>query len=176
MTANSLSIIIAFIILPFWAYSQIENDSTKNVIIQEVELSHAFREEGLDFPEHIVSKYNTMQAWLKAICNGDRPQKHIATFEFNYFEENGKYTVYLIGRNTEEQGDSLTIRHIDFKPSNMYCKLPKRYYKHLSQQQFAEKLTLELKEFMQTATFQASFLSNAAAIITGYDGQTIWTK
>ena len=145
------------------------------MIIQEVELSHAFREEYLDFPEHIPSKYKTIQAWLKAICNGDKPQKHIAIFEFSYFEENGQYVVYLIGRNTEEQGDSLTIRHIDFKPSNMYCKLPNRMYKQLNSQQFAEKLTVELNEFMQTATFKTSFLIHADAIIR-LDGQTIWTK
>jgi hypothetical protein len=127
-------------------------------------------------PANIKSKFKTLQSWLSNICDKDKPDKAITEYNFNFFESSGEFTLYLTGVNTYEETPSRSITRIEFEPANMYFKLRKSEYKDLNREQLKDKLTSQLKDFTNTEKFRDSFLTKANAIITGYNGQKIWSK
>ena len=58
----------------------------------------------------------------------------------------------------------------------MYFKLPESEYGNLSHEQLVDKITLELKEFVDTEKFKNSFLAKAKLIILQSNGKAIWSK
>ena len=156
------------------ARSQQPKSDSEKIVIEHISLEHIVEEP--DFPLHIKSKFKTLQDWLFAICDTDRPQKHIEEFKFNYFESSGKYTLFLLGLNTYEETKNRSITRIEFEPTNMYFKLPKSEYKNLNRQQLQDKLTSQLKGFTNTEKFKTSFLAMATIITMGFSEERIWPK
>ncbi|MGZ3898500.1 MAG: hypothetical protein ACXVLT_01630 [Flavisolibacter sp.] len=127
-------------------------------------------------PHDFTNRYRTLQEWLFSICDEKGPQKSIQTFCFGLFEGQGGYTVFLVGTNKYEVDKNRTVIKIDFEPEDTYFNLSKKEYKTLEREQVQERLTVRLKELFKTVKFQQSFLSKANAIITEWNGTTIWTK
>ena len=121
----------------------------------------------------LASNFKTLQDWLSSICDEEKPERSIANYNFGLFESPNDNTVYLVGMNTYEKGDTSHTR-IEFEPSNMYFQLPNSEYKNLSREQLLNKLTVQLKAFANTEKFKTSFLSKANAIVFEPSGQTIW--
>ena len=135
--------------------------------------------EQLGFPIRIKSKFKTLDEWLNALCDNKKPEKHIEEFVFNYYESSGKYTLHCRGINNYREVGTNTIKdfvRIEFKPKNMYFRLPHKEYRNLDRQQVNERISNLLKEFVQTEKFKTSYLAEADAIVTSYNGEKIWTK
>jgi hypothetical protein len=129
-------------------------------------------------PMDIKSKFKTLQEWLFNICDNDKPKKSIQKFNINitHSEPSGDYAICLWGVNTYDEGKKRSITRIDFMPTNMYYKIPKKIYKNLTQEQLKHELTSQLKDFTKTEKFKNSYLTKANAIILEFNGESIWTK
>ena len=126
-------------------------------------------------PDDLTSKFKSVQEWLFTICDGNKPEKSIDTYEFGIFESSDNYTMFLVGLNKYDKGDTSFTR-IEFESSNMYFQLPKTEYKNLNRDELVKRLTTELKDFTNTEKFKASFLMNADSNVLVTNGQTIWSK
>jgi hypothetical protein len=126
-------------------------------------------------PPDLTSNSETVQEWLFSICNDEKLQKPIAIYRLGLFESPDQNTIYLVGTNNYEDGDTSYTR-IEFEPSNIYFQLPPSEYKSLDRDQLLNKLTDQLKAFTETEKFKTSFLSKANAIIFEPNGQTVWAK
>ena len=126
-------------------------------------------------PSDLTSNFKTLQEWLIRICDEEKPEKSIANYNFGLFESPDDNTIYLVGVNKYNKGDTSQTR-IEFEPSNMYFRLPNSEYKSLSRDQLLNKLTDQLKTFAKTDKFKSSFLSKANAIVFESNGQKIWSK
>lgn len=127
-------------------------------------------------PPNLVSKFETLEDWLFAICNLDKPRKSVAKFKFALFESANDYTIVLTGVNAYEEGKGHSATRIEFEPNNMYFKLPESYYVNLGRQQLLNKLTVQFREFSCTEKFRNSFLTEADTIVFETNGQTIWSR
>lgn len=126
-------------------------------------------------PTDLASQFKTLQDWLFAICNSDKPRKAIAKFKFELFESANDYTIVLVGVNTYE-GKNRSETHIEFEPKYMYFKLPQIYYEYLGRQQLLDKLTAEMKDFSNTEKFRTSFFTKASIVVFETNGQAIWSR
>jgi len=162
------------------ALNQNNKKGTGKVIVTHITISS----EHIAFPMTVKSKFKTIQDWLIDVCNSNKPEKPIEEYKFNYYSDGlGNYTLFLKGVNRYEESYkekddyyTTTNERIEFMPSNKYFKLPKGEYKKLDRTQINEKLTSQLKDFFSTEVFKTSFMANANAITTTYDGETIWSK
>jgi hypothetical protein len=89
------------------------------------------------------------------------------------FESVDNYTLCLYGTNTKEQGSD-SVTSIDFRPSNMYYRLPENENKNLTRETLLSNLTVQLRNFTETELFKTSFLAQAKSIIVSFNGQKIW--
>jgi hypothetical protein len=149
-------------------------DKKKGVITVEKTFTETVDDPGPP-PDNLVSKFKTVSEWLGNICDGQKPVKPISTYEFGLFQSMGKYTVYMVGINKYEHGDSSSVR-IEFEPVNAYFPLPQNEYSKFKYAQVMEKLAAEIKIFTTTEKFRNSFLSNAMSINAGFNGKEIWRK
>lgn len=142
--------------------------------IQTVHISNVTEDDAEPPPPGFTSKFNTVTEWLTNICEIDKPKKSISTYNFGLFETPGDYILFLVGKNQYEIGKDHSAIRIEFEPTNMYFLLPKEY-QALERQQVLDRLTAQLKAFINTAEFKHSFLSEAQTITTDFGG-VIWTK
>jgi hypothetical protein len=126
-------------------------------------------------PPDLTSNFKTLQEWLASICDGKKPNKSIANYEFGLFESPDDYTIFLVGINRYNKGDTSYTR-IEFEPSSMYFQLPKGEYKNLSRDELLNRLISQLKDFTGTKKFKTSFFTEADKITFATNGQTIWSK
>ena len=126
-------------------------------------------------PDDLSSKFKNVQEWLFTICDGNKPEKSIGTYEFGIFESSENNTMFLVGLNKYYKGDTSFTR-IEFESSKMYFQLPEIEYKNLNRDELVKRLTTELKDFTDTEKFKTSFLTNADSIVLVTNGQTIWSK
>jgi len=109
----------------------------------------------------IKTKFKTLKEWILNICEDKEPQKSIERIIFGYQTSSiGEYKFYFYGVNTYLE-ESQSVTRIDFEPSNMAFKPPKKAYKNLSQQQMKEKIVSELKDAINTKKFKNSFLAKS---------------
>jgi hypothetical protein len=128
-------------------------------------------------PPELTSKFKTLQDWLDNICDSSKPKKSIEKFKFGLFgSSTNDYVLFLVGTNTYKEGEHRSATHIEFEPTHNYLQIPKNEYKNLTQKQFEEKLTSQLKEFTKTSKFQNSFLAKANSIVYEPNGEVIWKK
>lgn len=127
-------------------------------------------------PPHLTSNFNTLQDWLFNICDNEKPQKVISTYNFGLYQSPNNNVIFLVGLNNYTKGQS-AITRIEFQPSDMYFQLPAVEYKNLNPEQLVNKLTAQLKDFTNTEKFQHSFLANAKSITTNFKfKEDIWSK
>lgn len=128
-------------------------------------------------PPYVKSKFKTLQDWLANICDGRKPKQSIAKFKIGFFfDETGRYTVFLYGINSYQETRTRSATRIEFRPANMYFKVPKDECKKFDVEQFKSHLTAQLKDFIETEKFQTSFLTRSNAIVAEFNGETIWSK
>ena len=121
-------------------------------------------------PPDLHSDFKTLDDWLVAICDSEKPEKPISTYSVSLFEAVDEDVVCLVGVNEYDNGS-----RIDFQPSNAYFKLPGDKYKKSSREQLVNKLIFEFREFTTTQKFKNSFLAQADSITI--NGTTvIWSK
>ncbi len=65
---------------------------------------------------------------------------------------------------------------IEFEPEEMYFPLPKSEFENMTYEQVKERITAGLRDFVKTDKFAQLFFVKANAIITEFDGETIWSK
>src|SRR5690349_15418894 len=53
-------------------------------------------------PPGSISPFKTLQAWLVNICDNEKPDKTIATYNFALYEGHDDYTLCFTGTNTYE--------------------------------------------------------------------------
>ena len=126
-------------------------------------------------PPGFVSRFKSLEEWLVNICKERKPQKAIAKYNLDLFEAADGYTLSLTGVNEYKLSQNETAVRIDFFPAEMYFDLPESEYKSLNRQEVIDRLTTKLKDFVNTEKFKKSFLSDADAIATSWQGQ-IWSK
>lgn len=144
---------------------------SKHFIIETTE-----EDPGLPPPPDLMPHFNTIQDWLQNVIDKDNPTKYITEFKFGLFQFPNDYCLYLIGVNTYSDDKSNTKTLIEFKPSNMYFKLPKVYFDGLDREQLLIKLIKELRDFTNTEKFRTSFFNKAQRIIFRPNGLVIWSK
>ena len=151
-----------------------KTDSEKPEVKTEYGVEREEVEEVSPPPPGLISNFKTIQEWLFNICDTEKPEKSITTYNFGLFESSDDYTVFLVGINKYGKGqDSATL--IEFEPSSMYYPLPKSEYKNLTREQVQDQLTSLLKTFIKTDKFKNSFLAKAYSITVDFYG-TIWSK
>jgi hypothetical protein len=128
-------------------------------------------------PTHIKSKSKTIQEWLTSICHGKTPNTMISEFDVDLSlrQPSNEYIVCIYGVNPNLDEKRQAHTHIDFKPSNMYFKYPKKKYKDFTYKQMQDELTAQVKDFTMTEQFRNSFLSKSN-IRLGFSGEPIWLK
>lgn len=126
-------------------------------------------------PTDFIQPFESMEAWLHHVCNGERPRKLIANYRFALYEGENDYTLCLTGTNTYELSENHVQIRIDFAPTDMYFQVPEHEYKGLSREQVLEQITAQLKEFTGSQVFQHSFLKEAQTIATEWNG-AIWSR
>lgn len=123
-------------------------------------------------PPETTSAHQNIVEWLKGICNGDQPTLRIAEYQFGLFEGEG-YTICLYGTNTYQVSANHTANRIEFTPKEMYFALPGKQYPLLDRTQLLEHISAELTAFINSDTFQQSFLMSAESIKADWLGE-IW--
>lgn len=126
-------------------------------------------------PPGFTSGFTNLEEWLVNICNDRKPQKPIDTYRFALFERQDAYILCFSGENTYEESKTHTATRIDFAPKDMYFQLPGEEYKNLGREEVLERLTFQLKEFVESDQFKQSFLREAKTITTDWAGE-IWSK
>jgi len=121
-------------------------------------------------PIPIKSSFKTLNDWLFAICDSEKPKKTIAKYSLGLIEAEHERILFLVGINTDSIGMS-----IDFRPEYMYFLIPNKRYKNLNKEQLISQLTTELIGFTNTEKFKSSFLAESKSV-TFNDSVVIWSK
>ena len=126
-------------------------------------------------PPGFKTKFKNIQNWLLKICDTDKPAKPIQTYNFGLFESPKENIIYLVGTNTYQEKNHSLIR-IEFKPSDMFFRLPDNGFKNLNREQLLDKINSQLKDFTKTEKFKSSLLAKAQLIKTEFKGEFGKTK
>lgn len=128
-------------------------------------------------PPNLSSKFSTLEDWLTAICEGEKPTKAIEIFNFGLFESESptEYIISISGTNKYVKENQSIITKIDFKPKNEYYKISDNYFKNLNREEVIKKLTSQIRAFTNTNEFKKSFLAQSKSITTDFSGE-IWSK
>lgn len=128
-------------------------------------------------PPHVItpSKFESINDWLKHICQSEKLEKPINHFKIGLIESPKENALYLIGRNLIKKG-STSHSTLDFEPKEMYFLISTDKYKNLGRKEMLEKLSLELKKFTETEAFKTSFFANATDLVFESTGEVIWQK
>jgi len=97
--------------------------------------SFSVEEETVEPPfTDFISKYDSLEKWLTAICNEEKPVQTDLDFVFGLFESDIDFTVYLTGNKEYQKSQYESIIKIEFKPKDMYFNLPKIDYDGLTRE------------------------------------------
>ncbi len=156
-------------------YSHLGQNRKTDVEAGEVEVKEVVLQQVVEEPEppppNLTSHFKTLQEWLFNLCNTEKPDDSILTYNFGLFESKDHYILVLTSSKLYGKfQDSVTI---DFEPSIMYYPLPQSDYKNLNREQVVDRIMAQLKEFTQTVKFKHSFFAKAKAIITDFNGENL---
>lgn len=127
-------------------------------------------------PPGFTSKFKTLEDWLLNICQKGNPEKQIVKYKFGLLESATYCILFLVGVNTYHVGNNHSLENIEFEPKNMFFKLSESDYEHLNRSQLLDRLTSQLKKFVNTEDFKSSFLAKANIVVFETNGETIWSK
>lgn len=163
------SILILWISIFIISCNQNADMASKKITKERVAIGETI-EDVVPPPTNLKTTFKTVQDWLLGICNAEKPSKNIGLYSLGLFESQNDCVLFLVGLN---KSDNKTT--VDFKPSNMYYKVPETEYKDLDREQRIHKLTAQIKDFTTTRKFESSFLVDADSIVM--EGKTvIWSK
>lgn len=156
--------------------NQKTNNESEKVEVTKVALHDYHVEDNIEPPPpDLISRFKNLNDWLVNVSNEKPLNKSISKYEFGLFESPGDYTIFLVGINEYMKGDtSYTL--FEFKPANMYFKLPESEYKNMSRDKLLNRLVSQLKDFTETKKFETSFFTEADKITFTTNGQEIWSK
>lgn len=147
----------------------------KKTVVQHISFEQS--EEDIEPPPPKFSTtYKSVEEWLTDICTNEKNPKAISNYNIGLFELQDGYVLFLVGTNDYEIDKTHSETHNDFMPANMYFKIPKTYYDHLTREALLQKLVLDLTNFTKTNTFKNSFLTQSNQIIFRTTGKKIWAK
>jgi hypothetical protein len=146
----------------------------RNFKVVHVTLTEVVDEQPDPPPPELETKFNSIQEWLVTICDGNKPEKSIDTYQIGLFESPVDYILFLAGFNTHTQGNR-AVTNIDFEPSNMYFRLPVNEYHNLTRKEIIAKLKTQLIDFTKSEKFKKSFLAQAKSIKIDFNGE-IWSN
>ena len=106
--------------------------------------------------------------WIKNICQSESPDNSIIAYNFGLFKSEKGYVIYLIGSKAFDEEDQDWACNMDFEPNEKYLLLPDEF-QNQEWKEILNKVERQLKEITKAPTFNATFLSNAKAITTGFD-------
>ena len=161
------------------------NDEEKAAKESNVRIVHAVATiEVPRMPARFKSKHKTLKEWLFAVCDGDKPEKHIEEFVIGFgigrritkrfSSDYVAFSLYGVNRYRNDTHGEDT--RVEFSPPNMYFKIPKKDYEGLDGQQIKSKISLQLKEVLFTERVRSSFLANASFISFSFNGEQISLK
>jgi hypothetical protein len=169
-------IFILLLISPGVANSQQpKRDSTKVVRQQQVRAVE-IADIADPPPPNLNVTFNNIHDWLSNLVSHNKSKKNIAEYKFGLFESTDNNTLYVVGVNTYFAGRDSAFARIEFKPSNMYFKLPKSEYENLNRDQLIDSLTSQLKDFSKSDEFKNSFFTKSDMVIFETNGEIIWLK
>src|SRR5688572_104328 len=121
-----------------------KDDPEKEYTIQHARFYH--EEDSIEPPPPgFVSKFNSIHDWLKDICEKEKPETEIATYNFGLFESTDEYVLFLVGLNTTKKEKNHSLTRIEFEPVNTYFPLPATEFKNLTRDEVIEKISAQLK-------------------------------
>jgi hypothetical protein len=145
-----------------------QNKKMKKTIVQHFHLTDT-EDDVNPPPQQFEHSQKSIQEWLKAICDANRPQTRVSYYETGVFDSENMRILYLMG--VDKNGDH---KKIVFQPQNMYFLLPDEY-KDLTQEQIDKKLIDQLVDFTKSEFFYNSYLAEADSIL--FRGtMVIWSK
>ena len=127
-------------------------------------------------PPDLKVTFNNVHDWLSNVCNHNKSKKKIEEYKFGLFESTGDNTLYVVGVNSYFEGRDSSFTRIEFKPTNMYFKLPKSQFDNLDRDHFIDTLTSQLKDFSKSDEFKNSFFTRANKVVFETNGEIIWLK
>ncbi|MGD1890500.1 MAG: hypothetical protein ACFB15_07875 [Cyclobacteriaceae bacterium] len=108
--------------------------------------------------------------WISRIQQSKRlPDSQIKAFNFGIIETEGGCSVYLIGSREYHGLDDDWACKEDCVPKEKYLYLSKEY-DNLECQEVEKVMMCTLSNYLNNKKFENSFLSQATAITTGFDG------
>ena len=113
-------------------------------------------------PPGFKSKFSSIEAWLSALADKDKPDSSIISYRFALFQSDQNFTLSLTGSKRYGHADTVSI---DFEPSIMYYTVPHHQVSGLSYQQVIDTMTHEIQLFSRTSKFRNSFFGKAKEIL-----------
>ncbi len=152
------------------------NSDKENIIVDNVVLEEEVGDPGPP-PPMMKSEYPTIEAWLKAVLDGKKPEMSISTYKFGVFhlQERG-YTIFLVGENQYQESPTKSVVRIEYKPDNAYYLLPADFAEGLDTQRVYDKIYEEIVSFTKTDTFKQSFFVKGDKLVFETNGKQIWHK
>lgn len=111
-------------------------------------------------PSGVEMDFDSVSGWLTAVAGEHRPAATVDEYQFSLLESQGRRYAQLRGTAKTEKGDT-TFSHQVYQPRHSTFLLPDKRYGHLKLVELAKALQQELQDFVNTATFRSSFLSEA---------------
>lgn len=123
-----------------------------------------------------VSKYDSLENWLIAICNEENVSQIDLDYVFGLFESDTHFIVYLVGNKRYQKCDVESIIKIEFRPKDMFFVLPVTDRHGLTNMQVRKQVEDKLIAFSKTQTFKESFFATAATVKVSWQLNPILTK
>jgi hypothetical protein len=132
-------------------------------------------------PARFKSKHKTLEEWLFAICDGDKPEKPVEEFVISFGagrlvtkRSSSEYIIFsLYGINNYRNDTHSYDTRIEFSPPNMHFKTTNKEYEGLDKQQLKDKISLQLKEVLFIDRIKNSFLAEANFIAFSFNGEKV---
>ncbi|MFT3934978.1 MAG: hypothetical protein QM726_15235 [Chitinophagaceae bacterium] len=105
--------------------------------------------------------------WLDKIITKERPVSGIIAYYFGIIETASGYETYLIGSKEFDEDDEDWACNVDFEPADKYLNIGQATTEW---QTILEQAKMLIKNYLLTENCKNSFLGQAKAIATGFDG------
>ena len=122
-------------------------------------------------PENYLSMNlkSQFKEWIENINSNEEIENNIKAFNFGLFETENGCTMYLIGAKEYNEKDDDWATVIDFEPTEKYFEIDKSIIKDKDWGEVLKLSTDLVNDYVQSQSFENSFLKNAEAITVGFD-------
>ena len=158
------------------------NSEKKNIeepyVVQEVTIQKVIIEDSIEEPPPppppppYTSKFTTFSGWLNNLCTIKKPDSRVLYYEVFLSKketpaETGKvqYFMGISGSEKNRNEDSVYDKNSGhFYPREVYLSPATGVYSKLNEEQAVQKVSEELKTFVQSPLFKSCFLGKAKSI------------